>query len=264
MTPSTKPRIAVYKFSSCDGCQLKILNLEDELLDLAAAVDIAYFLEATRSVQPGPYDLGIVEGSVTTPDEAERIQQIRRDCKTLITIGTCATAGGLQALRNFANVKEYANQVYAHPEYLETLATSTPISAHVKVDLELWGCPINKYQLVEVIGALLQKRRPALPQFPVCLDCKRRGNTCILVLGVPCLGPITQSGCGAICPAYNRGCYGCFGPLATTDPQPFIPVLRASERYPGEAIRLLRTISCAAPNFEKAAQLIAFEEAKHA
>ena len=160
---SAKPKVAVYKFSSCDGCQLQFLNLEDELLDLASAVEIAYFLEATRGIRPGPYDLGIVEGSVTTPDEAERIQKIRRDCKMLITIGTCATAGGLQALRNFANVKEYASQVYAHPEYLETLATSTPISAHVKVDLELWGCPINKYQLLEVVAAVLQNRRPTLP-----------------------------------------------------------------------------------------------------
>lgn len=261
---SAKPKVAVYKFSSCDGCQLQILNLEDELLDLASAVEIAYFLEATRAIQSGPYDLGIVEGSVTTPDEAERIQKIRKDCKMLITIGTCATAGGLQALRNFANVKEYASQVYPHPEYLDTLATSTPISAHVKVDLELWGCPVNKYQLLEVVAAVLQNRRPTLPQFSVCLDCKRRGNTCVLVAGsVPCLGPITQSGCGAICPAYNRGCYGCFGPLASADVQPFVPKLMSSQRYPGEAIRLLRTIACAAPNFEKTAQLIAFEEAKH-
>ena len=262
---SAKPRIAVYKFSSCDGCQLQFLNLEDELLDLAAAVEIAYFLEATRDIQPGPYDLGIVEGSVTTPHEAERIQQIRRDCKTLITIGACATSGGVQALRNFANVKEYAAQVYPHPEYLETLATSTPISAHVKVDLELWGCPVNKYALLEVVGALLQKRRPNLPQYSVCLECKGRGNTCVLVAGsVPCLGPITQAGCGAICPAYNRGCYGCFGPLPTADLESFIPVLKDSQRYPGEAIRLLRTISGGAPMFEKAVQLIAFEEAKHA
>jgi coenzyme F420-reducing hydrogenase gamma subunit len=262
---SAKPRVAVYKFSSCDGCQLQFLNLEDELLDLAGAIDIAYFLEATRNIQPGPYDLGIVEGSVTTPHEAERIQQIRKDCKTLITIGACATSGGVQALRNFASVQEYAATVYPHPEYLETLATSTPISAHVKVDLELWGCPVNKYQLLEVVSALLAQRRPNLPQYSVCLECKRRGNTCVLVAGsVPCLGPITQAGCGAICPAYNRGCYGCFGPLTTVDQQPFIPVLKDSQRYPGEAIRLLRTISGGAPSFEKAAQQIAFEEAKHA
>ncbi|MEX1248394.1 MAG: hypothetical protein WEA61_07915 [Anaerolineales bacterium] len=262
---SPKPKVAVYKFSSCDGCQLQLLNLEDELIELAGAIDIAFFLEARRQVEPGPYAVGIVEGSVTTPEEAERIQYIRRDCKFLLTIGTCATAGGVQALRNFADVQEYARAVYPHPEYLNTLATSTAISAHVKVDLELWGCPVNKYQLLEVICALLQQRRPALPQYSVCLECKRRSTTCVAVAqGIPCLGPITRAGCGAICPAYGRGCYGCFGPLPTADPFAFVPVLRSHERFPGEGIRLLRTISGAAPAFEKAAKLIAFEETRHA
>jgi coenzyme F420-reducing hydrogenase gamma subunit len=262
---SNKPKVAVYKFSSCDGCQLQLLNLEDELIDLAGAVDLAFFLEARRQVTPGPYDLGIIEGSVTTPEEAERIQHIRQDCKFLITIGTCATAGGVQALRNFADVKEFAQAVYAHPEYLDTLATSTPMSAHVKVDLELWGCPVNKYQLLDVIAALLQQRKPAIGQYSVCLDCKRHGTTCITVAqGVPCLGPITQSGCGAICPAYGRGCYGCFGPVAAAELKAFVPVLKASERRPGEAVRLLRTISGAAPAFVEAANLILLEEAKHA
>ncbi|MEX2144736.1 MAG: hypothetical protein WD740_09075 [Anaerolineales bacterium] len=259
-----KPKVAVYKFSSCDGCQLQLLNLEDELIELAGTVELAYFLEARRQVLPPPYAIGLVEGSVTTPEEAERIQQIRRDCKTLITIGTCATAGGVQALRNFADVQEYAQAVYAHPEYLETLATSTPMSAHVKVDLELWGCPINKYQLLEVIAALLQQRKPALPQYSVCLECKLRGSSCVIVAGgIPCLGPITQAGCGAICPAYNRGCYGCFGPLENLDPKSMIPVLKTHERYPGETVRLLRTISGAAPGFEQAAKLVMSEEENH-
>ncbi|MEX2161364.1 MAG: hypothetical protein WD751_05555 [Anaerolineales bacterium] len=262
---SAKPKVAVYKFSSCDGCQLQLLNLEDELIDLAGIVELAYFLEARRQTLPGPYDVGIVEGSVTTLEEAERIQHIRRDCKFLLTIGTCATAGGVQALRNFADVQEYAAAVYAHPEYLKTLATSTPMSAHVKVDLELWGCPVNKYQLLEVIASLVQQRRPALPQYSVCLECKRRGTTCVIVAnGIPCLGPITRAGCGAICPAYARGCYGCFGPLPTAEFEAFNPILKATERRPGEGLRLLRTISPAAPGFEKAAKLIAFEETKHA
>jgi len=242
-----------------------LLNLEDELIELSGAIEIAFFLEARRQVQPPPYAMGIVEGSVTTPEEAERIQQIRRDCKTLIAIGTCATAGGVQALRNFADVQEYARAVYAHPEYLQTLATSTPISAHVKVDLELWGCPVNKHQLLEVVTALLQQRKPALPQYSVCLECKRRGTNCVTVAsGIACLGPITQAGCGAICPAYGRGCYGCFGPLHNLDPKPFIPVLMAHERFPGEAVRLLRTISGAAPAFEQAANLVLAEEEAHA
>lgn len=211
-----KPSVAVYKFSSCDGCQLSLLNMEDELLDLAGAVDIAFFLEATRAEKPGPYDIAIVEGSVTTPHEVERIKEIRSQCKVLIALGTCATTGGIQALRNFADVAEFTAAVYAHPEYVSTLAESTPISAHVPVDFELHGCPIDKGQLVEVLAAFLQDRKPRIPGHSVCVECKQRGTVCVMVAsGTPCLGPVTHAGCGALCPAYGRGCYGCFGPQDT-------------------------------------------------
>ena len=245
-----KPSVAVYKFSSCDGCQLSLLNMEDDLLDLAGAVNIAFFLEATRAVQEGPYDIALVEGSVTTPHEIERIQEIRRQTKTLIALGTCATSGGVQALRNFADAKEYANVVYAHPEYLNYLQTATPISEHVQVDLELWGCPVNKAQVLEVITALLNNRRPNLPPYSVCIECKRRGTICVLVdKGIPCLGPATQAGCGALCPANGRGCYGCFGPARDTNLNSLSGVLQKQERYPGETARLFRGISGYAPSF---------------
>ncbi len=188
-----KPTVAVYKFSSCDGCQLSLLNMEDELLSLADAVDLAYFIEASRATKPGPYDIALVEGSVTTPHEIERIKEIRQDAKFLIALGTCATAGGVQALRNFADADEYAKIVYAHPEYLNYLPTATPIAEHVKVDLELWGCPVNKAQVIEVVVALLNNRKPNLPPYSVCLQCKRRGTICVLVdKGIPCLGPATH------------------------------------------------------------------------
>ena len=211
-----RPKLAVWKFSSCDGCQLTLLDCEDELLAVASAVDIAYFPEASRRYGKGPYDISLVEGSVTTPEEAERIHQVRRASRTLVTIGACATAGGIQALRNFADVKEMTRVVYAHPEYIRTLAHAVPIGFHVNVDYELRGCPIDKGQLVEVLGALLHGRKPNLPVSSVCMECKRRGVACVLVAhGTSCLGPVTQSGCGAICPAYERGCYGCFGPMET-------------------------------------------------
>jgi coenzyme F420-reducing hydrogenase gamma subunit len=190
------------------------LNCEDELLSVAGRVEIAYFLEASRATTDGPYDISLVEGSVTTPEDIERIQRIRRDSRYLITIGACATAGGIQALRNFKHVEEFISIVYAKPQYIETLETSTPIENHVYVDFELRGCPINKRQLVEVIGSLLIGRRPSVPKHSTCIECKRRGTTCVMVAqGTPCLGPVTHAGCGAICPAYNRGCYGCFGPM---------------------------------------------------
>ena len=257
MTPIPKPSLAVYKFSSCDGCQLSLLNLEDELLELVDKVEIAYFLEARRRVLPGPYDIGLVEGSVSTAEEIERIKEIRKDCQLLIALGTCATAGGVQALRNFADLETYTQNVYPHPEYIHALATSAPLSDHIKVDIELWGCPVNKYQVIELIAAVLQNRRPNLPQYTVCLECKRSGNVCTMVAnGVPCLGPITRAGCGAICPSMNRGCYGCFGPIPNAEIEAFIPHLKESERYPGEGINLLRTISANAPEFKAAVELL--------
>ncbi len=211
-----KPKLAVWKFSSCDGCQLSLLDCEDELLAVAGAVDIAYFLEATRAQMRGPYDLSLVEGSITTPDEAERIRKVRSQSRVLVTIGACATSGGIQALRNFANVEEFARVVYAHPEYLDTLETATAIQDHVPVDFELRGCPVNKNQLLEVVNATLNGRRPNVPSYSQCVECKRHGTVCVMVAhGTPCLGPVTQAGCGNLCPSCDRGCYGCFGPKET-------------------------------------------------
>jgi len=252
-----KPSVAVYKFSSCDGCQLSLLNMEDELLNLADAVDIAFFLEATRAQRPGPYDIALVEGSITTPHEIERIKEVRAQAKTVIALGTCATAGGIQALRNFANPEEYADVVYAHPEYLHYLKTATPIAEHILVDLELWGCPVNKAQVIEVIVALLNNRRPNIPAYSVCLECKRRNAVCVLVdKRIPCIGPATQAGCGAICPAMGRGCYGCFGPARDVNAESMSTMLLKMERYPGETARLFRGISGYAPTFHNIADEI--------
>lgn len=217
---NVKPKLAVWKFASCDGCQLSLLDCEDEILAVTDAIEIANFAEATRRVVPGPYDVSLVEGSVTTPHDAERIQEVRRQSKFLITIGACATAGGIQALRNFQDVHEMASVVYARPEYLSTLDKSTPIAAHVPVDFELRGCPINKQQLLEVINAFLNGRKPNTPPHSVCLDCKLRGNVCVMVAhGTPCLGPVTHTGCDGLCPAFDRGCFGCYGPTERPNPK---------------------------------------------
>jgi coenzyme F420-reducing hydrogenase gamma subunit len=216
MNRKAKPKLAVWKFASCDGCQLSLLDCEDELLAVAGAIDIANFAEASRAVVKGPYDLSLVEGSITTEHDAERIHEVRRTSKFLVTIGACATAGGIQALRNFTDVQQFIPLVYATPGYISTLNKSTPIADHVFVDFELRGCPINKQQLVEVISAFLHGRKPNTPPHSVCLECKRRGNVCVMVAqGAACLGPVTQAGCGALCPSYDRGCYGCFGPKET-------------------------------------------------
>lgn len=214
-----KPKLAVWKFTSCDGCQLSLLDLEDELLALAEKVEIAYFPEASRAVERGPYDLSIVEGSISSPEHREQIQRVRRQSRFLLPIGTCATSGGIQALRNFADVGDYLRLVYERPELVPVLAESTPVAQHVPVDLELQGCPPNKFQVLEAIVAFLHGRRPHIETASVCLECKRRGTVCVLVArGLPCLGPVTQAGCGALCPAHHRPCYGCFGPKETPNP----------------------------------------------
>jgi coenzyme F420-reducing hydrogenase gamma subunit len=245
-----RPTLAVWKFASCDGCQLTLLNLEDELLALAGEIEIAYFLEASRAVVRGPYDLSLVEGSITTPGDAERIRQVRRRSRRLVTIGACATAGGIQALRNFADVADFMAQVYAQPEYVSTLATSTAIAEHVPVDFELRGCPVDRDQLLEVVNAHLNHRPPGVRGHSVCVECKARGTPCVMVAhGTPCLGPVTHAGCGAICPAYGRGCYGCFGPMES----PNMPSLAAWWRTLGvperDLVRALRTFNAGAEAF---------------
>jgi sulfhydrogenase subunit delta len=214
-----RPRLAVFKLASCDGCQLSILSLEEDLLLLDQAVDIAYFPEASSKMEDGPYDITLVEGSISAPEHLEQIKQIREQSGLLVTIGACATAGGIQALRNGADVADYVATVYAHPEYIETLNDSRPISEFVKVDFELWGCPIDKEQVRHFLSDLLAGVEPRFPNHSLCMECKRQEHLCVLVAkGEPCLGPVTRTGCGAICPSMGKACYGCFGPAELSFP----------------------------------------------
>ena len=255
MSSKSKPKIAVFKFASCDGCQLTLLEAEDELLDIARSVDIAYFPEASRAMLKGPYDIGLVEGSVTTLHDAQRIQQVRRQCRTLVTIGACATAGGIQALRNWKDVDEFVRAVYATPQYISTLKLSTPIAEHVSVDFELRGCPINKYQLIELITATLAGRKPNIPTYSVCQECKRKGNVCITVAqGISCLGPVTHAGCGALCPSYNRGCYGCYGPMESPNTKSLTSQFRILGQQPADITRVFRSFNAWAWQFRKASE----------
>ena len=252
MVAVKKPKLAVWKFASCDGCQLSLLDCEDELLAIADAVTIANFPEASREVMKGPYDISLVEGSITTPHDAERIHKIRRISKLLVTIGACATGGGIQALRNFANVNDYVSIVYANPAYIETLNKSTPIADHVFVDAELRGCPINKYQLIELISAVLNGRKPNIGTHSVCLECKMKGNVCVMIAtGAPCLGPVTQAGCGAICPSYDRGCFGCFGPKETPNTKSLAAWFEKLQVPPDDIVRIFRGFNAYAEPFRK-------------
>ncbi len=255
MAVKRKPKLAVWKFASCDGCQLSLLDCEDELLAVTERIEIANFPEASRRVLKGPYDLSLVEGSITTPHDAERIHKVRRVSKYLVSIGACATAGGIQALRNFQDVEEFTRIVYASPQYISTLGKSTAIADHVFVDYELRGCPINKHQLLEVLNAFLNGRPPNIPSTSVCTECKRRGTVCVLVAhGTPCLGPVTHAGCGALCPTYKRGCYGCFGPMETPNTGSLGNIWRRLGVADSDLVRAFRGYNAFAEPFRKASE----------
>jgi sulfhydrogenase subunit delta len=253
---TARAKLAVWKFASCDGCQLSLLDCEDELLTVAGAVEIAHFAEASSAFARGPFDLSLVEGSITTAHDAERIRDVRRMSRHLVTIGACATSGGIQALRNFADVDEFTSLVYATPGYISTLATSTAIADHVPVDFELHGCPISKHQLLEVISAFVAGRRPRVRGHSVCIECKWRGTVCVTVAhGTPCLGPVTHAGCGALCPAYDRGCYGCFGPMESPKTPALSPLLQELGMEDVDIVRVYRTFNAASEAFRTASEV---------
>jgi sulfhydrogenase subunit delta len=249
-----RPRLAVWKFASCDGCQLSLLDCEDELLALAGEVEIAHFLEASSATSEGPYDVSLVEGSITTPEDARRILEVRAVSKVLVTIGACATAGGVQALRNTRDLPQLLSVVYARPEWIDALATSTPIAAHVRVDHELRGCPVSKQQLLGLLSSLLAGRRPDLPSEAVCLACKRSGTVCVMVArGTPCLGPVTHAGCGGLCPRWDRGCYGCFGPKEAPNTAALARTLRDLGLSELDLARAFRSFNAGAEPFAREA-----------
>lgn len=219
MDKTDRPTIAVHKFTSCDGCQLAFLNAGERLLDLSDLVEIVHFAEAGQLAPEVPVEIAFVEGSVSTPEEITRIKKIRAHSHYLITIGACATAGGIQALRNAANHQNWMAGIYAAPELIRTLDTSTAIANHVRVDWELWGCPVSTDQIMDAIRSLLYRAAPEIKRDSVCMECKRQGHVCVLVTKKePCLGPVTQTGCGAICPGFHRACYACYGPAENPNP----------------------------------------------
>lgn len=251
-TVAARPRLSVgvVKMASCDGCQLTLLDLEDELLALGERFDIIEFPEASSLRSHGPFDVLLVEGSISTPDQAAEIVEMRAKARLLVTIGACASYGGIQALRNWSDHDAFRAAVYAHPEFVDSLATATPVSEHVKVDAELHGCPISPEQLREVLVSVAVGRRPQIREESVCIECKRRGTVCVMVAQeIPCLGPVTQSGCGALCPAFGRGCYGCFGPREQANTASLSQTFMAGGREGEEISRLFAGFTGWAPPF---------------
>lgn len=247
-----KPKLAVWKFASCDGCQLALLDCEELLPALAAAVDIAYFPELSKTTIKGRYDISLVEGAITSREARQRIRRIRAASEVLVTMGACAAAGGIQALRNFVDPGDLAAATYPEPDALDLLDAATPVAAHVRVDFELPGCPVDKEQVIGVIAAIRQGRRPHVPGFSVCIECKRKKIACLIVTrGTPCLGPVTRAGCGALCPGHDRGCYGCFGPHDSVNGDAMGRLLDRLDMPKADIVRVFRTFNAAAPEFRR-------------
>jgi coenzyme F420-reducing hydrogenase gamma subunit len=249
-----KPNIAVHKFSSCDGCQLAFLNAGEDLLRLAELVEIRHFLEAGVADEYAEVDIAFVEGSISTSEELTRIQRVRAESRFLVTLGACATAGGLQALRNLDGSHEaWKHALYAQPAYIHTLDQAEPVSAHVKVDLELWGCPVNGRQVLAAVQELLFGVAPREDHDKVCMECKRQNAVCVLVSeGRPCMGPVTRTGCGALCPRFGRDCYACFGPAEHINTWAMGQRLAGLGLPPSEIARRFLFINSQAPAFNEA------------
>ncbi|MEJ5210995.1 MAG: sulfhydrogenase subunit delta [Burkholderiales bacterium] len=250
-----KPRVAVHKFASCDGCQLAFLNAGEALLALARRVHFVHFAEAGIVDPEAEADIAFVEGSITTGHDVARLQAIRQRSRYLVAMGACATAGGIQALRNGSmQGGDWLAAVYARPAFLSALDTSTPLSAHVRVDLELAGCPVSPRQVLAAMADLLLGVRPRSETDPVCLECKRAGHACVLVVkGEACMGPVTHGGCGALCPGQGRACYGCFGPAEQVNGAALLARFQALGLAAEEARRRFLFIAAGAPAFRQAA-----------
>lgn len=218
MNTPAKPRISVHKFASCSGCQLAFINMGEDLIQLSELVDIVHFAEAGPLAPEDEVDISFIEGSITTPHDVERLELIRERSRFLITVGACATSGGIQALKNNADSDVWMRSVYARPEYISSLSTSAAIKNHVKVDFELWGCPVDVRQMLAAVRQLLFGVLPINIEEKVCQECKRKNTVCVMVTrDEPCMGPVTRTGCGALCPSFGAGCYACYGPAENSN-----------------------------------------------
>ena len=208
----SKPKIGVFGFTGCGGCQLEILNLEDQLLDLLNAVEIVHFTE-TITEHSDTYEIALVEGSVTTKHGVERIEKIGDIAKIIVAIGSCACTGGLNCLKNLYGLEKAKDLVYGDKKSWIDSIEVKPVDEYINVDYYARGCPPNRFEIVDIIRSLIVGRKPEIPNYPVCIECKRNGNTCVYELGKSCLGPVTRAGCDSRCPNSVDGCDGCRGPV---------------------------------------------------
>ena len=208
----SKPKVGIFGFTGCGGCQLEILNLEDQLLDLVGAIEIVHFTEAITEFSD-TYEIALVEGSITTEHGVERIKKIGDIAKIVVAMGSCAVNGGLNCMKNLYGLEKAKDLVYGDKkDWIDSIEVK-PVDAYINVDYYARGCPPNRFEIVDIVRSLIVGRKPEIPNYPVCIECKRNGNTCVYDLGKSCLGPVTRAGCDSRCPNSVDGCEGCRGPV---------------------------------------------------
>jgi sulfhydrogenase subunit delta len=214
-----KPAIAVFDLTDCEGCEVQIINLKEDVLNIVEHSDIINWRLVEEEHKSGPFDVALVEGSAQTDEDISLLQQVRKQSTYLIGLGACACIGGIPSLSGDARERERLFNIVYGPQYEPKARESKPIDAYVKVDYYINGCPVNRVELERVISKLLMGGFPRQLPYPVCLECKFQGNECLLVKEKVCLGPITQAGCGAVCVTQGKRCYGCQGPYKAANLQ---------------------------------------------
>ncbi|HYF92493.1 MAG TPA: hypothetical protein VD969_09595 [Symbiobacteriaceae bacterium] len=251
-----RPKIAVYKFSSCAGCQLQILNIEEHLLDIACAVDIAYFVMARAQKGAGPFDIGFVEGAITSPEEIAKIKQVRKDCRVLVALGTCAAFGGIPTLKNWSPQREMEERVYQDVSVIQSVR-ACPIDQYVKVDAILRGCPIDRDEFLDLVKSALLGMKPYLRAHSICNECKLAENVCLFQTErALCMGPVTAAGCGAFCPSVGRACQGCRGPAVDANVASLAQTMVEGGAGPEEIRRKFRLFAGETEAFQKGVAML--------
>lgn len=239
---SRKPRVGIFDFTGCEGCELNQLNFEDQLLDILAHVDIVEWREAMDD-KPGEYDIAFVEGALSTPDCIRRIHDIRRRAKVLVALGSCAVTGGVNAVKNTRPIEQVREEVYGADKYLFPTLPALPLSAVVKVDHNVRGCPMTQREFLKVFTSLVMGKQPVEPDEAVCVECKLKENECVYDKGMICLGPVTRAGCDAQCPSVGQYCTGCRGLVSEPNIAGMEEILAAHGLSRDEARRRLQLYS---------------------
>ncbi len=235
----SKPKVAFFDFTSCEGCQLNKLNLENDLLAVLELIDIVEFREAMDD-KADEYDIAFIEGSISTPSCIERIHKIRRKAKVLVALGACAVQGGVNAMKNLHPAEWVKEEVYGDDKYLFPSMPVQPVSAVVKVDYEIRGCPMSIPEFLHVLKSLVLGRKPEVFDHAVCVECKLKENECVLDRGMFCLGPVTRTGCDAICPSFGQYCTGCRGLISNVNEEGAVNMLKKHGFSTKEALKRMQ------------------------